>query len=114
MEDREDPELNRLLGQLKSPQAPLGFERRVMARLREEREQSVWPKLRRWGATQTLGPRIGFTTACAALVFTVGVSVLFQWKEKQKTERLVAALDAFEQYQQDQEKWPELDLYTWQ
>jgi hypothetical protein len=112
MEHPEDKALERLLGQVELPQAPFGFEHRVLTRLRAEREQTGWSKLRRWWLEQTLGFQGGLTTACAALVLMASVGGFWQWEQKQKTERLVSALDAFEQYQQDQEKWPELDLYT--
>lgn len=114
MEHPEDQELERLLGQVKLPPAPFGFEHRVLARLRQEREQGKWSRLKLWWTEQTLGFQGGLTAACAALVVLVAVGGFWQWQENQKTERLVSALDAFEEYQQDQEKWTELDLYTWQ
>lgn len=114
MEHPEDRELDRLLGQVKLPEAPFGFEHRMLARLRREREQGKWARLKFWWIGQNPGFQGGMAAACAALVILVAVGGFWQWEENQKTQRLVSALDAFEQYQQDQEKWTELDLYTWQ
>lgn len=115
MEYPEDQSLDRLLNKLDLPQAPLGFEHRVMARLREEREQTGWMKLWHWWNGQTLAFHGGFTTACAAVIVLASLGIFWQWEEKkQKNENLFSALEAFEQYQQNQEKWPELELYTWQ
>ena len=112
MEYPEDHELERLLGQVKLPQAPSGFERRVLARLREEREQGALARLKGWWLEQTLGFQGGLTAACAALVLLVALGGFWQWEQKNESDQVVAALDAFDQYQQDQAKWSELDLYT--
>lgn len=112
MREPEDRELDRLLAQVKLPEAPLGFEKRVLARLREERERSFLAKVKAWWLEQTMGFQGGLVTAGAVAVLMVGVSGFWQWEEKKETDQIVAALDAFEQFQQDQAKWPELELYT--
>jgi len=114
MEHPEDQALERLLGQVKLPDAPLGFEHRVLARLREERGRSAWAKFKHWWLEQSYGFQGGLTAACATFVLLASAGMFAQWEHKKENAQVLAALEAFDQYQQNQEKWPDLDLYTWQ
>ena len=105
MEHPEDKALERLLGQVKLPEAPLGFEHRVLARLREERERTAWAKFKNWWHDLGFGYQGGLTAACATLVLLASAGMFVQWEHKKDSAQVMAALEAFDQYQQNQEKF---------
>lgn len=105
MNERDEQELDRLLGELPSPDAPSWFKQRTLNRLREERGQqsgfSTW--LARFSY-----PRLATLAAAAAVLLVAGL--FFSGERDMGTEvaaevSLDSALDAFVSFTEESSEW---------
>lgn len=109
MNERDEKELDRLLGAMPSPEAPPWFKQRTLNRLREEQSSGFRLSLSRWWAGFLgRGPRLVSLTAISA-VLVVGFTLYFGGEsnpvDPSAHASLDSALDAFVSYTEENSDW---------